>query len=227
MEPATRAAWAQHVGASKAAAAALDALVARYAEPHRAYHGVDHLDQIVAGCLTLLGGPPGAAVADHGTVVLAAFFHDAVYDPSSATNETDSAELAEQELERLGVRAARRAEVARLVRATAPLAATVAGAGDDPAANVLLDADLAVLGADAAAYARYVEQIRAEYAHLDDASWRAGRCAVLRALLARPALYRTEVFREREQRARHNLGAELEALSRGGSRPGVTERSVQ
>ena len=60
-----------------------------------------------------------------------------------------------------------------------------------PDEAVLCDADLAVLAADPATYTAYATGVRAEYAHVDDAAWRAGRAAVLRAFLDRPVLFHT------------------------------------
>ncbi|MEZ5257457.1 MAG: hypothetical protein R2705_11360 [Ilumatobacteraceae bacterium] len=81
-----------------------------------------------------------------------------------------------------------------------------------PAGAVLLDADLAILGADPATYETYVRLVRREYAHLDAAAWRRGRLAVLESFLARPVLFHTAWGRRRDRRARGNLGAERRAL---------------
>ena len=71
---------------------------------------------------------------------------------------------------------------------------------------VLLDADLAILGASEDRYARYARDIRAEYAWVPDADYRAGRSRVLQHFLALPRIYFTDVmFEEGEQRARANL----------------------
>jgi len=153
---------------------------------------------------------------DLPTVTAAAFFHDAVYDATAADNERRSAVLAERLLLSLGWTAADAAAVARIILATA--AHTTPGgdtvAGDD---QVLLDADLAILGAEPAAYDAYVTGVRSEYGHLDGPTWTAGRSSVLRALLARPRLYFTAAGAERwEARARANLTAELSALTRSG-----------
>ena len=96
-----------------------------------------------------------------------------------------------------------------------------AGAGDGRHApsdsadvNVLVDADLAVLGSDPAAYQAYVTGVRSEYGHVDDAAWRVGRGAVLRGLVGRTPLYATAAGRRRwEARARANVAAELATLS--------------
>lgn len=198
-----RSLWSAHLGQTRPAAAALDAVVARYAEPHRRYHGLRHLERVVIDTDRL-----GRALElpDRSAVVAAAFFHDAVYDARSATNESDSADLAGVVLGTLGWPEPRIGEVGRLVMATADHRA------DDLAASVLLDADLAVLGADPAVYDTYVRGVRTEFAHVPEAGWITGRADVLRRFLDRPTIYRTEPCRLLEARARANLTTELARL---------------
>jgi predicted metal-dependent HD superfamily phosphohydrolase len=105
------------------------------------------------------------------------------------------------------VPSARVEAVARLVRVTAT---------HQPAAadeEVLCDADLAVLAADPATYTAYATGVRAEYAYIDERSWRMGRAAVLRAFLERPVLFHTASMAGRDTAARANLTAELSTLS--------------
>ena len=84
----------------------------------------------------------------------------------------------------------------------------------DVDAAVLIDADLAILGAEPAAYAAYVHGVRHEYHHVPDDLWVPGRSAVLRSFLDRPAIYLTPCMAaDRESRARANLAAELATLS--------------
>jgi predicted metal-dependent HD superfamily phosphohydrolase len=176
----------------------------RYAEPHRRYHDVRHLREVLATVDELAG-----EARDVETVHWAAWFHDAVYDVRRADNEERSAQLAEEELTALGYDPGRVAEVARLVRLTA----THDPAPGDADGAVLCDADLRVLAADAARHAEYVADVRREYAHVPEVEFRAGRAAVLRALLGMERLYRTETAHARwEQRARANLHAELQRL---------------
>lgn len=199
-----RTAWCEHVGTSPEALVALDELAGRHREPHRRYHGLRHVTWVVRHVKDLARTEP---VADLDTVVAAAFFHDAVYDPRATDNEHESACLAERVLRDLGWTPARAAQVARLVRVTADH-----HAGDHDAA-VLVDADLAVLGSEPAAYQAYVNGVRVEYGHADDRTWRNGRAAVLRRFLAAPSIYATDTARSRwESRARANLVAELASL---------------
>lgn len=177
-------------------------LVARHRESHRAYHSLDHVGWVLHHLATT-----ASELTDRRAVELAAWFHDAVYDPRRGDNEEASAALAADRLSAAGADPVVVADVARLVRATAGHEAQSA----DEAA--LCDADLAVLGADPDAYAAYVRAVRAEYSFVDDAAWATGRAAVLRSLLDLPRLYHHPAFGGREVRARTNLTSELDALS--------------
>jgi predicted metal-dependent HD superfamily phosphohydrolase len=85
---------------------------------------------------------------------------------------------------------------------------TCFGAGGDT--DILLDADLAILGAEVQRYLRYAEDIRHEYEWVDDAKYRAGRVKVLQAFLDRNRIYRTQrMFVEGEQAARNNMYKEM------------------
>ncbi len=198
-----RAYWQRAVAADTGP---FERLVARYREPHRRYHTVAHLGWVLRHVDELASE---ARPADVGAVMAAAFFHDVVYEPMSSTNEADSATLARRELGVLGGEAEPIAAVASMIEGTAH---HVDPPDDDTA--VLFDADLAVLGATPAAYGDYVRAVRAEYQHVDDDAWRAGRAAVLRSFLERASIYATDGGRRRwEATARGNLTAELATLT--------------
>jgi predicted metal-dependent HD superfamily phosphohydrolase len=198
--------WRRLVGSGPDAVAAGTALLARWREPHRAYHTTAHLTAV----LDRLDELPGVTDA----VRLSAWFHDAVYDPRATDNEARSAELAEAVLPPLGVAAGTVAEVARLVRLTAghrPVDGDTAGA-------VLCDADLAVLAGTPEDYRAYAAAIRREYRHVPDGAFRTGRAAVLADLLDRLQLYNTPAGRRRwEAAARANMAAELTGLTPAGA----------
>jgi predicted metal-dependent HD superfamily phosphohydrolase len=180
-------------------------LIARYQEPHRRYHTAAHLTAVLD-----LVDELAAYAADPDAVRLAAWFHDAVYDPERADNEERSARLAERMLADTDLDAAVVREVARLVRLTA----THEPAADDRNGQVLCDADLAILAAEPEVYAAYAAAVRAEYGFVPDDVFARGRADVLRGLLALPALYRTPPAQARfESQARHNIKTELTLLS--------------
>jgi predicted metal-dependent HD superfamily phosphohydrolase len=194
---------ARHTSHSDAAAAAGRALLARWSEPHRRYHGLSHLRDILASVEVL-----GDHATDLDAVRLAAWYHDAVYDGRSDDEEL-SAQLAEADLAALGVDAELVAEVGRLVRMTIE---------HDPAAGdangeALSDADLAGLALPAERYQRNSALIRQEYGHVSDADFRAGRARIIESLLAGPGLYRTPLGRrDWEAKAVANMNAELATL---------------
>lgn len=177
-----------------------------YAQGDRHFHVIAHASDVVDGVLGLRSSGD-----DWATVVLAAWYHDAVYDPRApfGANEGCSAVMAERELSRLGAARSAIAEVVRLICTTVhhdPVAGDRNGA-------LLSDADLSTLAGDADLYDRYSAAIRAEYAWVDDEAWSAGRRALLRGLLDRPAIFRTLTGRERfEARARINISSELANL---------------
>jgi predicted metal-dependent HD superfamily phosphohydrolase len=220
-------AWERAFGRHPAATDLFEQVVARYREPHRRYHATGHLVWVLRHVHQLAATDEVVAESpDLGAVVAAAFFHDAVYDPTRSDNEERSASLAATRLAELaelehhaGAPArwppARSALVARLVHATAHLTHDRPAGIDGEAMEraVLLDADLAVLGAEPAAYEAYVRGVRAEYAHVPEEAWRAGRAAVVARLLEPAAIYRTVAAHGWwERRARANLTAELASL---------------
>jgi predicted metal-dependent HD superfamily phosphohydrolase len=170
----------------------------RHAEPGRFYHTLDHVEAVLATVDRLAGH-----AHDPRSVELAAWLHDVVYDSRASDNEERSADFARQLCERLSIPGGER--IASLILTT-----KTHEPGDDSDAMVLLDADLAVLGADDADYRRYAEAIRREYAWVPEADYRAGRCRVLERFLAKPAIFR--LLHSLEPAARRNLAAEIERL---------------
>ncbi|TDC88275.1 HD domain-containing protein [Actinomadura sp. 7K507] len=177
----------------------------RYGEPHRRYHTRRHLTAV----LDLVDELAGHAAAPD-IVRVAAWFHDAVYDPERADNEERSARLAARMLADTDLREPEIEQVVRLIELTT----THAPDEDDPDGQVLCDADLAILGAEPGQYAAYAAAVREEYAFVPDEFFRAGRAEVLNGLLALPNLFHTRPARERfEERARNNIQTELTLLN--------------
>ena len=185
-----------------------DQLLEAYADPARGYHDVRHLEEVCGRVEELLRG---GSAGDREVVLLAAWFHDAVYDGRPEPEER-SAAWAEDELPALVTGPEAVAEVGRLVRLTE----THRPADDDPNGCVLSDADLGILAASRDRYDEYAADVRREYAHVPDADFRAGRAAILRDLLAKPHLFHTAYARERwEAAARANVERELVVLTAG------------
>lgn len=195
-------------GDQEVAAAAAADLDARYAESHRHYHDSLHVRAVVRD-VAVLAEELHLPAEERAVLTIAAGAHDVVYDGHPGDDERRSASWARYWLARAGVGEAHTARVEELVLATTAHSASP----DDPAAWVLLDADLAILGADPLAYDRYRLAVREEYAALDEPAWRAGRTSVMSGLLARDPLYGTRAARRRwEAAARANIARELDSL---------------
>ena len=176
-------------------------LLDRWSEPHRHYHGCTHLLSVLEALdlLTEPAGPPR-------TVLLAAWFHDAVYRGAAGQDEEESARLAEDRLTHAGLPEQEVDEVARLVRLTSDHRPDPG----DTDGTLLCDADLSILGGGPEEYARYVAAVRKDYAHIGDADFAAGRAAVVRHLLNLDPLFHHPRARDLWQDAAHrNLEGEL------------------
>ena len=181
-----------------------DELAGRYAETHRRYHTLQHLGE----CLAAFDGV--VALAERpGEVEAALWFHDAVYDMKAHDNEAQSADWAERALREVGVAPDAARRVHALVMATRHDAAPATAD-----AKLLVDIDLAILGASPARFDEYEAQVRAEYAWVAEKVFRERRRALLDRFLAQPALYATAHFRERlEAQARANLKRSVKRLA--------------
>lgn len=201
--PTWHAAW-RDLGLPAPDDAVLAALLARWAEPQRAYHTPQHLRE----CLALF--ERHRALAAHpGEVALALWFHDAVYDTHRHDNEARSADWARQVLEDAGAPPAVAGRVHALILATrhSEVPAT-------PDARLLVDIDLAILGADAERFDEYERQVRVEYGFVPEALFRDKRGEILRAFLARAAIFSTPALAGRfEAAARANLVRALARLA--------------
>ena len=179
-------------------------VLARYREPQRHYHTMQHIDECFERWQEV------RAHASHpAEVQLALWFHDVIYDTQRTDNEARSAALARDAALSLGVADASAERISELILFTRH---AVAPEGRD--AEALIDVDLSILGAATARFDEYERQVRQEYAWVPEDTFRKRRREVLEQFLARRYIYSTDVFRARyEPRARGNLQRSLAALA--------------
>lgn len=211
-------AWVVDVDALSASADSIVArragaeLLTRWAQPHRRYHTVQHLSEMLAALERLGAGLSGR---DRRLSRVAAWLHDAVYDVHAAPGvmERDSARLARRALTDVGVDPCDIQVVEDLILLTIEHGTGLPGA----LAEVFTDADLAILAAPADRFDEYCAQVRTEYAHVPDADYAAARGEILAALVDRPDVYRTRFARARwTAAARANVRRELLRLGHEG-----------
>lgn len=140
-------------------------------------------------------------------LTLAVWGHDLIYDARAVDNEERSASAFDHWLAAQGGSAELRQEVRALILATKHSAPPVGRAE-----ALLVDADLAILGASAAEFVAYDAAIRQEYAHVPALLYRPGRKKVLRGFLNRERIYTTPEFAALEAQARENLARAVAQL---------------
>ena len=172
-----------------------ESLLQAWEQPHRAYHHSGHLSQMLIDLDRLYahrtqGSTPLA-------LILAAWFHDAVYEGAPGEDERRSEQLASTSLEPLvtaGLLTEQELQmVSLLVRATAthelPESADLPAGYEPTDIQLFLDADMAILAADSVRYRRYLRGVRSEYSHFDDEAFRTGRTTFLRSILGRERIF--------------------------------------
>ena len=204
-------------------------LLARYEQPHRKYHTSVHLSEMLTALKTLYKRHHTAIPR---AVLLAAWFHDAVYEANPGEDEAASADLARTALTPLASTGSLTnrevTAIAHLIELTAShqlangIEEYTSGALTRADAAFFLDADLAILAADSPRYTRYVAGVRAEYAHYAPDAFTRGRAAILQGFLNRTTIYASDTAHLLwDAPARLNLRTELE-----GYRAALSEQPI-
>jgi Uncharacterized protein conserved in bacteria len=185
-------------------------LLTRWTEPARRYHTTRHLVEMFWALEEL---EAVGEIDDRQSSIarLAAWFHDAVYHPgaSHGSNEADSAALARDHLQQVGLVDDDIEAIEAMIRITANHDAH----HEAPLEAAFQDADLWILSAPVERFDGYCQQVRQEYSGVPDAAYQRGRSAILEALLHRDTIYRTShALHLWETPARINLGRELARL---------------
>lgn len=190
-----------------------EALLDRWSEPGRHFHNLRHLTDVLARVDEL-----AEETHEPDLVRLAAWYHGAVFDAADSVSyahrggedERASAVLARRELTDLGIP---QHGVDRVVDLVVALTRHTPSPADFDCA-VLCDADLAMLAAEPQRYKAYLEEVRAEYAHLPIEQFVRARIKILRRLEQRDKLFASPLGAAWEEPARQNVAAELHRLTK-------------
>ncbi|KST63879.1 HD domain-containing protein [Mastigocoleus testarum] len=178
------------------------ALIAKeYSQTGRYYHDLQHIFHVLE-TIKILENLTNQLTS----VELAAWFHDVVYDSKAQDNEEKSAMYATNLMKSLEIDSNTIANVNSLILSTKLHQADI----NDIDSQILLDADLAILGSPVQQYLTYAKNVRQEYAWVSDRDYQNGRRRFLEQFLQRKRIYYTDaMFEKLEQSARSNLTAEL------------------
>lgn len=167
----------------------------------RPYHNWAHIER----CLNFFNKRLNRYITPE--LLFSVVYHDAVYDPSSRTNEEDSVAVAKLDLSGMEL---------NLNRVSDIILATKHNHNNDFADDVeiqcMLDVDLSILGANADEYIDYSNKIREEYSYVDPAHYSVARVDFLQKMISRKTIFHH--LSELESQARENLYEEIVRLSR-------------
>ena len=178
-------------------------LVISYSERHRFYHTTKHID-------AMLGHLDATAhLAERpAELELAIWFHDAIYKVFSKSNELDSAMWANEFVLSNGYDQKGAERLYRLIMATLHN-----GEVSDNDQKLIVDIDLAILGAPFEVYDEYERNVRREYKMVPSFIYRKKRKELLKSFLNNTNIYSLDYFqRKYEKSARSNIKRAIEIL---------------
>lgn len=194
----------QRLGAQGDAHMVYNDLVARYSEPHREYHTLEHIGH----CLNEFEQVRHIAV-NPDAIELALWYHDAIYDTKAKDSEERSAALAVEMVRDASLSDNFGQTVANFITATKHTTVST-----DPDVQLLVDIDLSILGQSEGKFDEYEFQVRKEYEWVPEDVFVVGRSAILKSFLDRPTIFSTHFFRNKyETQARRNIARSLAQLS--------------
>ena len=128
-------------------------------EPQRYYHNLQHVLELLVQC--------DPADLHYKEFVMAIWFHDCVYNPSSSTNEEDSVLVLKKFSRETHLSDNIIESVSEVIRMTKDHLLYLRE-GKTDWAQIFLEMDLSILGAESGRYSEYSEQIKKEYSHVND-----------------------------------------------------------
>lgn len=139
-------------------------VIRRYDEPHRFYHTLDHITDVLGYLQTHI---------DCNELFLATVFHDIIYDPQSKSNEQDSADLFLKEAAHTSLTDKMRQDVKQMILDTAHHQPS------SDLSKIFIEADLNVLNQSFEKLMDYERKIFKEYQFVDYKIYKAKRIEVL------------------------------------------------
>lgn len=175
----------------------LSRLTKCYLEPHRYYHNLSHITDMLLKSRDL-----NLSFRQ----VYAIWYHDVIYNPERTDNEERSASLAFSELYDI-LWGSDATIVEKIILDTKAHIPTIEESA------IVLDLDMSILADPLPKFKEYVYNIRKEYSFLDNEAWSKGRLNWINKILNKDRIFYTSWGKELEAKARENLLIEKEYYS--------------
>lgn len=182
-----------------------DSALSAYMMPGRYYHNWYHIVEM------LILFEEVRHLADNPMAIeTGALFHDRVYNVFRSDNEEASEVVMRMMCRHVGLPDLFADEVGRQIMASRHKKDAPPQTNDG---KILVDLDMAILGAPVEHFDEYEVGIRKEYAHVSDVDFAKGRSAILQGFLDRGRIYYTDYFHEKlGARAEENLKRSIAKL---------------
>ena len=188
-----------------------------HVEPTRHYHTAVHVQEMLEYLDAVRSSESSSSSllspVQEAVIVMSIYFHDAIYNPQSGTNEEDSEKLWQEFAQ--AVKLANKEmidEVSNFILATKKHKVSTENSST---LALFLDLDLAVLAKEPSAYLSYAALIRREYHFVPVETYCSKRAEILQDMANQPHLFASPAFGPWEDRARNNLRNEIKLLQQG------------
>lgn len=201
-----------------------DELIELYASSHRFYHNIFHVENMINSIYELLDI---YLFDDHNIkkaeLIFAAFFHDAIYEPSKhdiivsddhISDEVLSADIAVKSLKYMNLDNVHSiARIYELITLTDGHKVDISGQCEPEIQQIFFDADISVLGTIPPRYEQYKVGIMQEYTHIEPQRYIAGRLDFLTQMVSNKTIFNTGYMNELyNAQAYINIMAEIKEL---------------
>ena len=177
-------------------------IVDLYNNPNSHYHTLTHVSTLLQ-----LIDEENVSIENRITLILAAFYHDAIYNATSSKNEEESAKILRTDFNKINIES----EIIDL--AIQFILDTKTHQSTHSLSQLFLDMDLSILGVESEAYLAYTKQVRKEFKCFPDLIYRIGRKKFIQKTLAQPFIFYNDNFRNKlEKKVIENLTNELKTL---------------
>lgn len=184
-----------------------DELIELYSKPHRIYHTITHIENMINSIYELLHI---YSFNNHNIIkaelILAAFFHDAIYDPlahnllipiNQDSDETLSANIATKSLKFIGIENTRSiTRIHSLIILTKEHTINPKLQIEPLIQEIFIDSDISILGSNKPKYNQYKTGIWNEYNHIEIESFITGRLEFLTHYIEKKAIFKTEYMNQ-------------------------------
>lgn len=178
-------------------------LISHYSQKHRYYHNANHINASLKSLRQVK-----QLANDYNALEIALWFHDAIYNIFSSSNEINSANWAADFLKLNNANENFIGNVHRLIMATQHNAAV-----HDNDERLIVDIDLAILGSNSELYEKFEVWVRREYKFIPSFIYKKKRKEILEGFLSRERIFSHEYFFEKfETSARNNLKNAINSL---------------